>query len=152
VILLIFLSSLVSFGLIKVNIELRLELQCNKEMLLIDRMMFPRQGLPKLILSLSLNLLKPFISRPEAIRPLTKLLILLVIIVTELNIPTLDKKLLTEILKVNLAVEGNAVLIGLESLVEFVVLLGFCLGLFEDFLLEPYPKVFALVHVRDLGL
>lgn len=87
-IFLIFLSSFGSFRFIKVNVEMRFELQRNKEMLLIDRMMFPPQGLLKLILGLSFNLLKPFISWPEVIHPLTKLLILFVIIVTELKIPT----------------------------------------------------------------
>ncbi len=51
-----------------------------------------------------------------------------------------------------MAVEGYAVLVSLESFIELVVLLDFGLGFFEDFLLEPNPKVFALVHVLDLVL
>lgn len=62
-------------------------------------------------------------------------MILLVIVVAEFNVPMISRELLVKVLEIDLTVIDDVILVGLVGVVELIVLLDLCLGLFDDLLL-----------------
>ncbi len=63
-----------------------------------------------------------------------------------------NKKILGQVIQINLKIISNFGLILLMGLIILIFLFSLGLLIFEDFLLEPDPEVFSLTHVLYLVL
>lgn len=146
VLLIIWLYTLLGFIItLKSNIQMTFQLQGDEEMPFMNRAFVIIKSWVELIYDLFFYLFGSLHCQSHFVQSIVQLFAFILIILAKLDI-------LFKVLEINLALVNYIWLILLMNFKVFIVLFNFCLGLFEDFLLEPCPEILSLVHVLYLVL